>query len=363
MTQRGSQSPASISSRRGFTLVELLVVIAIIGVLVALLLPAVQAAREAARRMNCQSNQKNIALGCLNYESAKGTLPPGMQNVGKSGENGAGFQMLILPYLEQGAIDSTISAKIRERAASNPNDPFDAYEMAALFKGPMSLYACPSDTEMIAQLPAEQNAGYQASSYAGVMGSYFSRRGLAGSCSESIRGGPDDCAGGGSSSGPINFDGLLTQEIATPIKRVTDGLSNTLMTGERWYQLRTWTVGGYWTSNPENAMGGANGVKKPKGPTAGTYIFSCKNVTSKYPLNVSLDVAGCQWNHATGDRPENAACATKTMATNDSFWGSMHPGGVNFSMGDGAVKFFSDGVSMDVLLAAASRNGEETVTE
>jgi prepilin-type N-terminal cleavage/methylation domain-containing protein len=75
LSMTGSFRPRTL--RRGFTLVELLVVIAIIGVLVALLLPAVQAAREAARRAQCQSNLKNIALAVLNYESMKKELPPG----------------------------------------------------------------------------------------------------------------------------------------------------------------------------------------------------------------------------------------------------------------------------------------------
>ncbi len=83
-------------NRRGFTLIELLVVIAIIAVLIALLLPAVQAAREAARRAQCVNNLKQIALGCLNYESANGTLPPG-----EKGCCWGTWGVFVLPYIEQ----------------------------------------------------------------------------------------------------------------------------------------------------------------------------------------------------------------------------------------------------------------------
>src|SRR6187431_1038873 len=88
---------------RGFTLVELLVVIAIIGILVALLLPAVQAAREAARRAKCQNNMKNIALAVLNYESSKKRLPPGFVSQPASAETW-GWAVFSLPNLEEQAL-------------------------------------------------------------------------------------------------------------------------------------------------------------------------------------------------------------------------------------------------------------------
>src|SRR5256714_13555627 len=90
--------------RFGFTLVELLVVIAIIGVLVAILLPAVQAAREAARRMQCSNNLKQIGLALHNYENAYGTLPPGGIYVNSSGMKRGSALVHLLPFIEQPAL-------------------------------------------------------------------------------------------------------------------------------------------------------------------------------------------------------------------------------------------------------------------
>src|SRR5262245_3988843 len=100
LRRKGIRS-VTIVSRRGFTLVELLVVIAIIGILVALLLPAVQAAREAARRSQCINNQKQEALAILNFESAKGGLPVGMYEC-----CWGTWQIGILPYLEETALSA-----------------------------------------------------------------------------------------------------------------------------------------------------------------------------------------------------------------------------------------------------------------
>ena len=354
MTQRGSQSPAPASARRGFTLVELLVVIAIIGVLVALLLPAVQAAREAARRMNCQNNLKNIGLGCLNYESAKGTLPPGSVNSTQLGPDGraAGFTVLILPYVEQGAVSSQVTAAINSRAASSQkNDYFDSYEVMDLIGGDITLYTCPSDDDPSGQLQYEQSKQYKGSNYAGVMGSYARRRLGAGACSE---------ANGDLCTGRLNFDGLLSQDTPIELRTATDGLSNTLLAGERWYQLRAWAVGSYWNSYPG---GGRPTGAAPKGPISGSAMFSCKNVDGTIPINASMDTVGYYVSHEDYQRPTEKAPvpqALKKLQLQDLPWGSFHSGGANFVMGDGAVKFLSDGLDGVVFMAAASRNGDET---
>jgi prepilin-type processing-associated H-X9-DG protein len=295
-----------------------------------------------------------------------------MVNVGKKGDNGQGFQLIILPYIEASAIDSTITQKIRAQAQTKPDDPFDSYDMAALFKGPISLYGCPTDDDLSAQLANEKTSGYQGSSYAGVMGSYHGRKAVRDNvedppCSPSNLGGADDCARTGNHSGAINFDGLLTQDLPIKIKTATDGMSNTLMIGERWYQLRAWTVGGYWTQDPPGAdpWGGGGGPKKPTGPHPGSYIFSCKNVDHRFAINADINVVGCQSTHEPGEhRPTSAPCPDpKKMPVNSSMWGSFHPTGANFAMGDGSVRFLSDTIARNAFLAMASRNGDDIVAE
>src|SRR5262245_50328186 len=125
--------------RRGFTLIELLVVIAIIGVLIALLLPAVQAAREAARRMQCTNNLKQIGLGLHNYESITGALPPPLVQTGSGSTitwtNGWSVHGRLLPFLEQAAAFNAINFTFRYSVPENTT-------VSGLS---VSMFLCPSE--------------------------------------------------------------------------------------------------------------------------------------------------------------------------------------------------------------------------
>lgn len=141
-----SAKGVTTSSRRGFTLVELLVVIAIIGVLVALLLPAVQAARESARRSQCLNNLKQVGLACLNYESSKGHLPPGSYYDVAFRERlpppGGNYITEIMPQMELGSIVDNID---RSQYFSNANTRVDTPNERAIAELVFPQLICPSD--------------------------------------------------------------------------------------------------------------------------------------------------------------------------------------------------------------------------
>lgn len=347
--------PTSHSTRRGFTLVELLVVIAIIGVLVALLLPAVQAAREAARRLSCKNNLKNVALSCLNYESSRGTLPPGSVNTNIVSGSGLGWMVHILPYVEQ----ASVSQAVLDKYADSP----DAYgagmnELNALL---LPMYLCPSDPELKEQAEKYGNRDRKGMSYAGVMGSYFSRTGRC----PATKNGDDYCVAASTSNlfGPNNFDGLLIMDKPIALQKVTDGLSNTAMIGERTYQIRTWTLGAYWrgTTDPVRARGDQTA---PIGPQPTTAFFGCKNINDVALLNHDPH-QGCYIGHDNdaGDRPEVSDSTPRTLSVNNLPFASNHPGGVNFAFGDGSIRFLNDDLDVQTYLAFGSRNGDETISE
>lgn len=346
--------------RRAFTLVELLVVIAIIGVLVALLLPAVQSAREAARRISCSNSLKQIGLGCLNYESTFKTLPPGSINAKGDQQSGLAWTVQILPYMEQSNISKDAVERFKTSTDAYANHFTDLNQLM------LPTYLCPSDPDLKLLQDKYAQEGTEAKlrkgmSYCGVSGSYYSRTG---ECPKT-RVTNVYCVWGNSGDGlgPNNFDGLLIQGWPVAIKKATDGMSNTLLAGERTYQIRAWMIGAYW--KPSGGGGRVNAAATtPEGPQPVAALFAMKNITANVALNHD-PYKGCYVGHnnAQGDHPPVPDSTPRTLTCNDLPFASHHPGGVNFVYGDGSVSLVSESIDVPVLLALASRNGGETVSE
>lgn len=339
MNSAHQESPLSARRVNGFTLVELLVVIAIIGVLVALLLPAVNSAREAARRISCQNKIRQIAIACINHESALGRFPSGAVNHERSSYNGPGWHIFVLPYAEDVALNDKINSRIR--AAAEAGNDFGMFNLDDINELRLDLYICPNDSEAFAKF----QEGAYGSNYAGVAGSANSR-----DDTEHFVGRESDFCG------TINFDGILHQESETKYRHIKDGASKTALIGERWYQLRIWSAGVFWSTHP----GGGWATGRPEGPIPTSCVNSCKNVDSRFPLNANFNVVGYYKSHNNNtDRPTMPPGGQKIIGYNDLPYGSFHPGGANFTYADASTRFVSNSIDMDLYLAIASKAGAE----
>lgn len=212
---------ANVCRLAAFTLVELLVVIAIIGVLVALLLPAVQAAREAARRTQCNNQLRQIGLAIVNYHDTKGHFPTGRNSMN---EFGVSWAFEILPQLEESPVYD----------AYDPAFPVHAPENAQAMRTPVGVYACPSRRPPAADRDFD-NGGDPADvdRRSAVLGDYAANAGLEedmGMEDNDYLEGEVDFRGGHvdwSLAGPIFSNSSIEQ------RNVTDGLSKTLAVGEK----------------------------------------------------------------------------------------------------------------------------------
>jgi prepilin-type N-terminal cleavage/methylation domain-containing protein/prepilin-type processing-associated H-X9-DG protein len=292
--------------RRGFTLVELLVVIKIIGILIALLLPAVQAAREAARKMQCGNNFKQVGLALHNYHASLGCFPPGMfePRLRSNAPGWWSWSTHILPQLEQQAIYDMI----------NFNQPNDYYTPGKNQDAQMKLvgaYICPSDGaggELVLS---------SGDTHTGRNNDEDSRMTDMCGIADSVVCFPND--GGYLPRSFSEADGIFAANETCRISDVRDGTSNTLMVGE---------VTG-------------------KGPTAyrGHFWVAWNLITTHDGINGQLTTPG-------GAYPSDSQ---------GGFWSaglaSFHPGGCNFALADGSTHFLSQNIDQKILAALTTRNG------
>jgi prepilin-type N-terminal cleavage/methylation domain-containing protein/prepilin-type processing-associated H-X9-DG protein len=314
-----------MTPRRGFTLIELLVVISIIAVLIGLLLPAVLAAREAANRLACMSNLKNLALALHNYHASYDTFPPGSLGplIGTTQydqlkQHGLGTQLL--PFLEQ----QTLASAYRWDVSwfDPPNQ--------TVVNTQLGVFQCPSaqanriqdgSRPTVTPPPTDYFNGTAAcGDYAGIT---YVNAGLVRTGVIGAPGGPQDLVG--------NYEAVFPGNRTTSLAAILDGSSNTILMAEcagrpqRWQGSRevrnTWVSGGPWASR---------NLLWTRGATAdGSDFFG--------------------------------RCAVN--CTNDREVYSFHPGGANVAFADGRVRFLKASIDIQVFSRLVTRAGQEIVSD
>lgn len=301
-------SDQHIRRTRAFTLVELLVVITIISLLVGLLLPAIQAAREAARRNTCLTNCDQLTTALHSYEGQHGVFPTGALAHRQENVVSIGWQVLVLPHIEQRELYRRIDPDADGGVGPN------GHNMSVY---PVPLFHCPS-----AEPPANDLVTKNGSNYVGVAGARSTHEVL----------NLEDA-----SCGDLFLNGVLTYERPCSIADITDGTSHTLALGERIYGLEEWTYGANWRGEPPNRI----------------CVGSIKNL--RYPLNADLERVG-YYVRDISVPPEK-----RLMTRNDLLFGSYHPDGAHFAFADGSARFIANDIDFTILEDLATRNGGETV--
>lgn len=301
-----------MKAMRGFTLVELLVVIAIIGVLIALLLPAVQQAREAARRMECTNKEKQIGVAMHNYHDTYRALPPAYIYRGGSGKANWGWAVNILPFLEQGNFYGQLNpGKVRL---------YQRYKSGAsatdkrLLQTPIDAYRCPSD--VTPKLNNEVKFGN--TNYFNIATSNYV------------------CNFGTESSSYTKAKatkGVFYGNSYLAFRDITDGLSNTIMIGER-DGGNSKKAGAKFLASVWAGVGANNSIGNNK------ITRSC----GRFSFTINYDYA--------------AAGSTGNMGKGVS---SLHPGGLNVLLCDGSVHFLPETTNKSAVVIPMARRNDGKV--
>ncbi|HJT75613.1 MAG TPA: DUF1559 domain-containing protein [Gemmataceae bacterium] len=346
-------------TRRGFTLIELLVVLAIIGVLLSLLVPAVQRVREAASRIHCASNLRQIALALHQYHDVNGSFPPGF-STGEGNDlefaspaGGGGFGR-ILDYVEQEDLQ-----RLRAPNASWYDPPNFAYVST-----PVALYFCPSNrlTGNLDLQPLVPSAGRPLPNPAAC--DYILSKGANGAtCSVS--------------GVPGGARGVFDINSHTRLAEITDGTSQTFLVGEgaggnthylvRWHYPDTTPAINPYTGQPQiadqswsaGAMASSvlHSTNVPgASPLGVTALRGGFEPVLDEPMNHALVLAGIDCNHGC----DNSGTEVGTYDTISGFH-SMHGGGCNFAFADGSVHFLRQGIDPAVYRALSTMAGGEVV--
>jgi prepilin-type N-terminal cleavage/methylation domain-containing protein len=302
--------PSSVVRRRAFTLVELLVVIAIIGILVALLLPAVQAAREAARRASCMNNLRQVGLALHTYHDQFDILPP--PRIAPPVHN---WVTLILPQFEQGNVHSIYRFDLAW------NDPQNQPAITT----PLKVLICPSATggsERIDQVSATVRAAVSDYSAATAMVAVaYTANGL---------------------TLPADMRGILNGTAGTRLAEITDGLSNTVMVIEDAGRPAFWVRGP--RHGPDTCNPGCGNANVANGRVTGS---GWADPASDLPVHSFADTG------LTCPGP----CAINCTNNNEPF--AFHTSGLNAIYGDCSVRFISQTVGVRELAPQITRAGAE----
>ncbi|GAA4424577.1 DUF1559 domain-containing protein [Bremerella cremea] len=300
--------------RRGFTLVELLVVIAIIGILIALLLPAVQQAREAARRSQCKNNLKQLGLAMHMYHDTYQSFPIGIQAAW-----GGSWSWSILPFIEQQALFDVMPNPVNDSGSFGGSDA-RSEQLRQLVRTPIATYFCPSQVDGPIEGTDVNGLTLRAKT------NYLANAG-GNATNDNLGSGGMDVSNGLFHAVRMNTSSPTGKVFA--FRDVKDGLSSTLLIGEAYYKL----------DDDCNVCD--------------HFLFFHSNADSGN---------GSDFSETLGSTYDSINSKSTDGDVLERSYGSFHPGGANIVLADGSTQFVAETIDVEIWRGAGSRKGKEVIS-